>query len=191
MKDSISYLSIKPNLAVLFEKAQYEILCVRFYIVSSKWSIFSVFADDLREKQIDEKSYTYTIVQLLKSWLVTKKFKSIPINVFCGDWALNRYLKVCNSETVTIHKDDNSDELLYSEMMVAKYYISKNLDGVFKYKDAVTELEKLLSVAWLRLYEENLITDKFRYIAVDRLAEEYGVGFCKSYNDIIGKLLCN
>jgi hypothetical protein len=185
-----SHQTDKPSLAVFYEKAHKNIYDCTTYVHNNKYSIFHVFSDDLRELKVGEREYAYTIVKLLRDWLSEKNLKVVPINVFCGDWCLRRYLKIKNSETVTITNNDKEEELLHSELTIARYYISKNLESVLRFGDAVKDIEKLLSKRWLEMYRTKTFTNKFKYKALDIISEEFGFDCMKDYNDIIGKLRC-
>jgi hypothetical protein len=194
-KDSknLSYkTSLKPSLSILYEKAHRELYGMKVFVSESKYKCFEECSMELRKRNMDEKKYAYAIARLLEEWLKKRNLKTIPVNMFCGDWCIERYAKISGSETVDIGKENKDEELLHSELLIARYYISKNLgDDVIKFKDAVEDLHLMLSPKWLELYKSNSSRNKFVSKAVDILSEEFSVGISRDYNDIVGKLRCN
>ena len=182
----------KPQLAVFYENAHREIYGCRVFVGEGKYIKFIHMSDDLKCLGINDRDYAYSIIKILGSWLKRKNLTHVPINTFCGDWCLNKFLSIHRSETVAINTvyEDREQELLHSELTIARYYISKNLSGVLRFGDAVNDIRGLLSKSWIALYEQKNIPNKFRYMAVDILADEFCIGIAKDYNDIIGKLRC-
>ena len=193
VKASREYLStdVRPSLVRYYEEAHRELLGKRIFIHPSKFPIFLTFSDDLRELGATNREYAFTVVKILKTWLKEKKLACVPINVFCGDWALGRFLKVFESESVEIKEEDPMEALLQSELMVARYYVSKNSSGeCIRLRDAVKDLLPLLNKRWLELYSSNSRSDKFIFKAVEILAKEFAVKDALNYSDIIRKLSC-
>ena len=192
LRSQLAQIDSKPSLAVQYEKVHMDIYGIKMFAPKSKYPVFSAFSSKLRENGMDEKKYSYAIARLLEEWLKTRNLKFIPISMFCGNWCFERYAKINNSETVDIGKENEDDEILYSEVLVARYYINKNLgDTVFRMRDAVAELEPLLSKKWLSNYRNNVKMSKFMLKAVDILSDEFNVSSSKDYVDIIRKLRCN
>jgi hypothetical protein len=184
--------SLKPSLSILYEKVHREIYRMKVFVHEDKYSCFVTCSAELRKRHMDEQKYAYAIARLLEEWLKTKNLKMIPINMFCGNWCIERYAQINNSESVDIGKENEDEEILHSELLVARYYISKNLgDDVLKFKEAVEDIQLMLSPKWLKIYKSNSSRNKFILKAVDILSEEFSVGISRDYNDIVGKLRCN
>jgi hypothetical protein len=152
------------------------------YVHPKHISKFLVFEDDLRERGIGTYDYATTVVAMLEPWARKRNINYIPVNLFLGQYALDRYMSIANSDTVTISIGDDKDEILYNELMVARLYIQKNLQDVRRLGDIVSDLRPILSKAWLDIYESG----KARPVteALDVLCAEYGVSG-NSYNDIV------
>ena len=187
-KDSKS-ISIKPNLAVMYENAHRKILKASVWVPEKDFGDFLVMSDDLREFGISERDYSYGVVTLLKSWLKGKSYlHRIPTNVFCGTWALERFLKVHNSEYVKVEQEDKTAEiLLHDELIFARYYISKNIHGVVRRSAVIKDLGGMLSNLWKNTPEDDRPVMK----VLDILYEEFVLKKQPlSYDDITKELRC-
>jgi hypothetical protein len=174
------------QLALLFIQAHKEILGKTIRVGEENMSRLRVLEDDLHEHGIDSMEYAYTVVAIMKKWISARGFHSLPVKVFCGPWCMNRYLEVTKSISVTV-VDTDKTVLLQNELLVARKYISDNIQTVKRMMDVVTEISGLLSNEWLMLYTKKergeLISD-----CVEILCKEYNVN-ASDYNGIIGKLL--
>jgi hypothetical protein len=160
---------------------------------------FSVFEDDLREMRINTREYAYTVIKMLKSWMLEKHLNIIPINVFCGDWALAKYVKVKESESVVINtnEEDHFTAMLYSELLVARTYISDAITrkgdiDISEYESIIVELTPMLHTEWLQMYHSELNEHaKVCRAACEIICNEYGMPKCSSYEEIISKIRAN
>jgi hypothetical protein len=146
------------------------------------------FEKVLRDEGITYKDYTEVVLKLLKKWADDKGMDFVPIHTFLSTFALGRYLSVVDSQTVEV-MDDDMAVLLHSEVMAGRHYIEKyiELDGEYRFRDAVKEIKPLLSLSWLHNYDEGL----FRPIddAVDVIAQEHGLKGVMTYADIVDELI--
>lgn len=179
-----------PNLASFYIKAHEEIFNVRVFVPESKYGIFRVTEDDLREHGIWPMEYAYTVVRVLKSWAKSKSMSKIPINVFCGKFALDKFRKINESETVDVivkNVDNIEEELLHNELIVARLFIqhNANCDYPIRIPDVVKQLKPMLGKHWLEAYHLGTrpISD-----AIDVLCEEYKLSYAKDYYDIAMKI---
>jgi len=182
--------TVKPSLAILYERANRKVFNTHYYVVKSEYKRFIDFSLKLRNLGIPERDYAFGIVTLLKSWAKAKKFGNVPVNVFCGEWALGRYTKIHNQEYVkAVDTMDDEQIVLQGELIVAKYYINTLNSGDFtKFSYMLEEIKGLLPAEWLlvyRLHTRRPITE-----VIDLLCEEYGIGNAVSYEDIARKLRC-
>lgn len=90
-----------------------------------------------RQRMLDAKgiaydTYAYTVVKTYWQWAKEKGMKVIPISMFCGDAAWERF---CELEDSTVRLETASDEhwnlAVHSELMAAKMYIGGKLDFRF------------------------------------------------------------
>lgn len=181
-------LSNKPALATYYESSHKQILGRKCYVRVEEYKMFETFMDDLRELNIGCRDYAYTIVTLLQQWLREKKFYRIPINVFCGDWALGKFQKVDKSKYVSVQEpdDDMKVEILQSELLVARTYIESNLNDVTRMSEIVSDLKPLLSKAWSDCPKDKRPTAEVTEI----LCGEYGIKIVTDYNALIRSLQC-
>jgi len=160
----------------------------RPYVHSNQYGRFLVFEDELRERGYSQWEYAHTIVRILKKWADKKGFRTIPVNVFTGDWALRRFQVVAGSEYVCIAGKDLKEELYWNELTVATTYVVDNIsDGtVVTLSRVVAGLKPLLSDSWLNRY----YNDKDRPVikVLDELCEEYGIVFAKNYADLVRQI---
>ena len=121
-----------PALVNHYIDAHDKVLGVFVKVNPSHYAVFDVFTEDLQDLKIDPKTYSVNVVQILRSWLKLKNFRSVPIRVFCGDWALGKFLKVDAREYVKLEVDDDASEILQSELTVARYYIAGNIGNYMR-----------------------------------------------------------
>lgn len=153
---------------------------------------FLEFERVLRKEGISCKDYTETVLTLLKKWAEDKGMDFVPIPTFLSTFGLGRYKSVVDSQTVDVVHDNVRVELLHSELMVGRVFVSEyiNTQGNYKLRDAVQELRPILSLSWLKLYDSG----KRGLVEVDGISElavEYGInpGGCRSYMDIADALI--
>lgn len=109
----------------------------------------------LLEMGVSSKEYAITVVTMLERWARAKGWRSIPVNVFCGKMAMERFLQVQQSKYVRIRPDKEEDELFHSELVAARYFVHKNIQNgtLVRFGDAVEEIAPMLSERWLKLYK--------------------------------------
>jgi len=159
---------------------------VKVYVPEKYYSRFMVFEDDLRDLGISYKEYAYVAMKMLAGWARERKMNTIPIRTFAGNWALDMYLEVRDSQQVTIQIDD-VDVVLESEVLVGRKYIQDSLNGFTRLRDVVGDIRPLLDDDWIRLYESG----EARPIrdAVKVLSFEFGVPGASTYTEIVDKLI--
>ena len=191
-KDLTGKLSGEPQLAFYHRIAVKNIFGVTIRIPAKVYNRYVAFDKQLQKAGINPADYAYEICVILRSWVKRKGLQSVPINTFVGDWALTKYMKVYDSETVTIDrpKQDEQFELLHYELLVARSYIEANLIEYKKLRDVVIELKPILSKEWLKKYENEDRTI-LEIHALDILEDEYLVKYPTSYVEIIRKLVLN
>jgi len=175
-----------------YKLAMEEVYGVYVKVTATKVERFISKEKDLLTLGILPKDYAYGVAILLEKWVKDKKFKAVPVNVFLGNWAFSKYMKVRDSISVTIDpiSSDGNVSLLWSELLVAKTYIQSNLIKHTRMCDVVEDLRPLLGEEWLELYE----CDKRLHIetlALLQLEEEYLVKNPNSYTDIVNSLVLN
>lgn len=178
----------KTQLSRYYRQANEEVFGVSPFIRPEYESKFSVLEDDLREMGVSPKTYAFTVVRVLQPWARNKGMKTIPINVFCGKFAFDKFLKVHKTETVEIVEEDDFDKMLYSELLVVRAYIHANTKNgnVVRLRKVVEELQPMLPAGWLEAYE----CRKGRPIreALAILAKEFDLPNARSYTDIVDTL---
>lgn len=179
---------LMPALARYYISATKKTYGVLPIIKFNKWPIFQVFEDDLRELHVPLSDYAYSTTEMLKKWVYDHKLSHLPIRVFTGDWALNKFLKVWKSESVEIVTTSNDDELLHSELMVAKLYLAESTRGYVRLSTVVDSCRPLLSLAWCEMYDsKDKRRNKFIIKAIDIICEEADITIpITTYIDLIG-----
>ena len=187
------YVVDTSQLAVLYERYHRIIFDnSRIRVYKKLIPDFLEFEKVLRDRGIAYKDYTETVLALLEKWAEDKNMDFVPIHTFLSTFALGRYLSVADSQTVEVTDDDIFVELLHSETLVGREYVINYVkeQGNYKFKDAVKELEPILSLSWLVLYNSGdrglVVLD-----AIHDLAVEYGLNpkGCHSYMDITDALI--
>jgi hypothetical protein len=178
-----------PQLVFHYVDACESVYKYRPYVPKKYYGKFSVFEDDLREMQISSMDYANSVVALTKKFVKGKGMKCLPINMFLGNYCLKVYNRYLSTNTVTV-VDTDRQVMLYNELLVARFYIDKNIhrDGNshIRMSDAIDELEPLLDKRWIALYENS----KIRPIedALEILCKEYKVKSADSYLEIVEAL---
>lgn len=144
---------------------------------------FEAFEKKLRDLYVPPRDYAFTVVHMLRGWVKDKGFEFLPVNVFLGSWAFNKYMKQHNSEYVDIQYDCSPHVLLYDELNVARLYIQERGRRLCF---IVEELRPLLSMGWIESYK---IGSRPVQQALDVLRFEFNVLSATSYNDIIEALV--
>lgn len=179
MKGSRSNYCKVPYLVMCYTTYHKDIYNAKVYVHEKHYGIFRIVEDDLRELGATPVEYTKTVLNMLKNWAHDKGLKSVPIRVFCGDWAFNKFKKVYKSDTIDI-SNNGVDGILHSELLVARAYI--NGEGL-SMDEVVTGLTPLLSDDWLELYRGG----RYRFVTgdvLDILCEELGVNYASSYEQL-------
>lgn len=176
-----------PELVIHYQYATKRVFGHEVYISSKLYGRFLAFSDDLKDLGYSVSDYANTVVQLLKPWALRKGLDDVPVNAFLGNWALERYEEIVNSEYVS-SDDADPDLMLESELVVAKFYIDSHVSGeCLRFRDCVKQLMPMLNKEWLEAYKN--IDDRSETQALDLLEEFYGVTETLSYNDIIERLV--
>ena len=174
---------LKPQLAIHYEAACRDVYKVKYFVVEKKYHRFADAEAILREEGIFPKKYAYGVCEHLSNWVKNKGWRSLPPDVFCGGWAIGEYIRNNPVREFLGTPPEVVDKaaLLYDELRVARYYIAKG--GDISIRNAVTELESVLSDQWLDMFRTRM-RGRLRSQALDILSEEYGI-YASSYDDII------
>jgi hypothetical protein len=175
----------KPPLVTHYMNAHRRTLGVNVFINTKQWPRFRVFEDDLRELHIPCRDYAYTVVAMLHDWLKEKHYTSVPVNVFTGDWALKKFLKVWKSESV--QTASTVDDILDSEVFIGRMYVATNLQEYARLSQVVARYRSNVSYAWYIMYKNDAsLRSKFVSKAIKLLCEEYGITVdVDNYLDIV------
>lgn len=181
-------LSDRPALAYHYTAAVEKLTGESIFIHPKLYPKFAVLEDDLRELGIPPRDYAYGVIKMLTPWAKMYGMRTVPAATFCSDWALNKFVKVFNTHTVQMLPQEvvDHDELLQSELTVARMYIERNLASgtVVRLMDVVDDIKPVLSSKWLDVYEagdKRPVTE-----ALDILMDEYRVrGVVANYSDIV------
>jgi hypothetical protein len=106
----------------------------------------------LAKEGIYPKDYAHGVARHFCGWVKSKGWDKLPINVFCGQWAIRKYKEeIGNSDYLpATTSQEELAVLMYDELRVARYFISNR--GMKTYGDVVEELKPVLSDAWLERY---------------------------------------
>lgn len=182
---------VMPALAGYYISANEKTFSTRPIVHISQWGIFRVLEDDLRDLHVPIRDYAYTTIAMLKKWALSHKMRYVPIKSFSSDWALAKFLKVWQSQTVEIHPDDADADLLYSELLVARAFIRENLQHYTRLSKVVEACMSLVSKEWYELYDsKDKRRSKFVNKAIEMLCDDYNLNIiATSYNDILHELM--
>ena len=175
------------SIASCYMDAHKKVFGSRPFVHERWYGLLLALEDDLRDANIPCSEYAMVVTKTLYKWAVEKGFNSIPVRVFCGNWAMGKFMKVMKSSTVRIDTvdDDLYTRLFNSELLIAREYINRNLgDSPVRMRTIVDDIRILVDEVWYSVYEEEKIgrpIDEVLY----QLCEEFGVKRANSYNDII------
>ena len=137
----------------------------------------------LLSRGIYPSDYATGISKYLKEWVYSKGWSVVPRNVFCGEWALMIY----TTEVAPIKFWETSEEvmeigmLLYSELLVARYYIGQ--EGKMTFDEVVETIRPMLGDNWLEAYKndkrDNVISEALRVLSMEN------DGAIESYDDLL------
>ena len=182
-KKALMSKGFEPQLVRFYKAANMQIFGKYPYIPVKCIDRFKKFEAELNKAGISPKDYAYTVVRILVNWVRGKNMHYVPVNTFLGQWALSRYNKIVNSETVTIAVDeDEHDRMLHTELMVARQYIYENSKQCKRMTEVVEDLRPLLYTGWLQAYNNGWPRPVQEVL--DILCKEYGIQ-ARSYADIV------
>lgn len=186
-KDS-TQLSIRPALVNCYVDAINKVFGTPIRVAKKNWFKFAVFEDDLREKGITAKEYSFTTIKMLEKWARDHHMSYLPIRIFLGDWALSKFMKLWNSVSVEMMPDEqiNEESLLHSELLVARLYIEESRTKFVRLSTIVEDCKPMLSKLWYDLYiSDNIRRIKLINKAIEILCEEYHITMAvNTYYDI-------
>ena len=144
------------QLIFMYRAATQKIYNVNVFVPKSRLNRFLQFEKSLIMHEMSPSLYTTTTLTILQKWVKQKGLDYVPINVFLGKWAMERFLKVYQSQTVEIMGLDAAKhaELLHSELLVARAHMKRTIEaGQEVPMDlSVGKLKSMLSQDWLQLY---------------------------------------
>lgn len=173
----------KPLMASHYEQACNTTFGVRVFVHKKYYSRFDDLSRVLAKEGIYPKDYAYGIARHLCGWVKSKGWSHVPINIFCGKWAIKTYKEeVGNSVTLpATNAEEVNAALVYDEIRVARYYISNK--GKKTYDQTVAELRPILSDDWLEMYDDDRL-DIVRDEALLFLRKEHRRRAAESYEDL-------
>ena len=173
----------KPQLARHYEVSSNEIFDHPVFVAPKDYWQFQRAEKELAGMNIFPKDYAFGISKHLKEWVWGKGWFNVPLNVFCGQWAIKTYstelFPVKFLETPTEVVDQG--ELLYDELLVARYYIDSS--GKMSLDEVAEMLRPILKESWLELFA-NHKRSKVVTAALEILSMEKG-RLLESYEDLI------
>lgn len=184
--------NLKPRLASEFERAVKDVYDFGFITSKNQYEQFRVLESHLRKHDVSAREYAQLVCKLYKNWITEEKnLAFIPVKLFLSERALERFLKVYTSENVSLNEDDTeARNVLDSELLVIRMWISKSLEGECpRIRDCVEDLRPMLAEEWLDLYD-NDSQHRPDIEALDILCEEYGV-YASSYIELLEMISSN
>ena len=165
-------LELKPQLARYYESACEEVFGSTVEVKEFQYKKFRVAEKELIGMSIYPKDYAFGISRHLKSWVEGKNWRTLPLNVFCGPWAIKLYsteiAPIKFHETSTEEVDKGS--LLHDELLVARYYIDSS--GNMSLDEVVEKLTPILGESWLDVFAEDrrkeVVLEALRVLSMER-----------------------
>lgn len=158
--------------AALAYRAECETIGKQFYLSEKVIERFKRLEEKLNKLGIDPKLYVGSCVRLWQDWAEDKKMNIVPINVVCGDKAINRFIAVDPFD----EEDENYDLLFYYIHGASLYTFRALVEG-----DSLHEIRKHLSESWYPENWEDLVNDNAELVreierdAAIELAESHRV----------------
>jgi hypothetical protein len=165
-----------------------DVYGAQVYVHNKNFPLFRTLEDDLRFMRVGPRQYAYGVANALKTWVRNKKMSHVPMKVFCGDWAMTRYLKVSGYMYVDvskIHEDDSDAIVFHDELLFARYYVDALVVGHnISITNAVDEMQSYMSEQWIDAYKDD---DRPVKRVTEALCTEYRVK-ASSYEGIAEQL---
>jgi hypothetical protein len=152
---------------------------------------FRLREGELKRMGINSINYASFVINAYLDWCLKKGMGKVPINLFLGQAALNRYLR----EAEETGRDDigemDMDHLIVqSEAEVAAAYIARTVDGdTVTYADIIRELAPALANNWLERRDDLTVEDKLDILQQLRIQFQLNGTKIESYDDIVVALL--
>ena len=165
-------LELRPQLARYYESACEEVFGTPVEIKGFQYKKFQKAEKELIGMDIYPKDYAFGISKYLKSWVEGKGWSILPIDVFCGPWAIKLYsteiAPIKFHETPTEEVERGS--LLHDELLVARYYIDSS--GEMSLDEVVEKLTPILGESWLDVFANNrrkeVVLEALRVLSMER-----------------------
>jgi len=179
-----------PQLVLAYTRATEKIYGKKVWVPTLEFSKFWVMEDDLREMGASPREYAYTVLKSLKSWAKSHGLDYVPIKVFLGKFAFNKFVKIWNSKTIVIDDDKNDEtEVIHSELLVAEAFIEERLHGNnVSFDQTVKNLRPVLSEKWLEMYNTHRYRACSGYV-IDNLCMKYNIRYARDYYTLMEEIL--
>ena len=153
MSTSKRALKFKPQLARHYEAASKSIHQSKVYVPVAQWAKFYDREDELTEAGVFPRDYAYRLLEHTAYWIKRKGWRTMPVNMFLGDWALNEYTtKLGNRPFDYITDKEESKRMVEASqhllMEYIKHYQLESEDA------AISDLWLFMSEEWKLDYKK-------------------------------------
>ena len=124
LKKRMSKTASQPLLALSYKSAVMSICGVPTRIAEKDYSRLRSVQKKLDDLNVAYDTYAWTIVKVYWDFCKGKDMRSVPLNIFCGKKAWERFLKILESTVeITTDHDEQWSRMVHAELNAARMYI--------------------------------------------------------------------
>lgn len=155
-----------------YVRASQDIFNHKPYILQYEATMLYNFDKKLRKLGIDAEDYTTSLLRYLKQWIKSKKWDTLPVKTFVGNWALKLYQDEIGARQFEYI---NADQALYRTLVMQEYEVLKYYKhfNCKSYKEAIDAMSMKLSGLWFDI-QDYRIGKKVHQEAIDLYHDMYG-----------------
>ena len=175
-----------PALARLYSAVNAQVFGRYIKVARKHYPKFMALQRTLDEVGASYHDYAVYVVVTWREWC--KSIGSVPVNVFCSNKAVERYVKhLSNDKFVDINIMSDEEVALQDELRVARVYIDNLLHDSPRYFYEIVKLMRpVMSQPWLSAYDND--SSSISSAAIKLLCEEYDLE-ATTYDEIARILL--
>lgn len=176
---------LKPQTAIFYERATKQTYRKTVIVPKKLYQQFLTLESKLHSRWIYPKDYAYGVVDRLSWWVKKRGLSYLPINTFCGEWALTYYDSSIGNR---VYQEQTSEEerhslLVHQELTLVRLYAEEIKAGnTLRFSDMIEDMRRILDKDWLKLYDTRKRAS-LQIDVLDILSDETGQ-YIKSYDEI-------
>jgi len=124
LKKRLDKTASQPLLALSYKAAVMSICGVPTRIAEKNYPRLRAVQKKLDDLNVAYDTYAWTIVKVYWDFCKGKDMRSVPLNIFCGTKAWERFLKILESTVeISTEHDEQWSRMVHAELNAARMYI--------------------------------------------------------------------